>query len=139
MQEYILEHLHPEQVFFRMRLGGVSDEQRAALPAGVSDRVYMVTQRYADAICIYDDRIEIWEAKLVNPLAAVTQLQLYERMFRKTHEFARYIDAELSLHLLTPIWDPDLNEICERSGIEIVMWEPGWVTEYLQSYYRITK
>jgi len=139
MQEYILEHLKPEQVFFRMRLGGVSDAERAALPAGVSERVYMVTQRYADAICIYEDRIEIWEAKLIRPLAAVTQLQLYERLFRKTYEFARYIDAEIVLHLLTPIWDPDLVDIAEQAEIEIHYWEPAWVSEYLSSYYRITK
>jgi len=139
MQEYILEHLKPEQVFFRMRLGGVSDGERAALPAGISPRVYMVTQRYADAICIYEDRIEIWEAKLIRPLAAVTQLQLYERLFRKTYEFARYIDAEIVLHLLTPIWDPDLVEIAEQAEIEIHYWEPAWVSEYLTSYYRITK
>jgi hypothetical protein len=139
MQEYIVEHLKPEQVFFRMRLGGVTDDQRAALPAGVSERVYVVTQRYADAICLYSNRVEIWEAKLVNPLAAIVQLQLYERLFRKTPEFARYKDAKISLHLLTPIWDEDLNEICGQVGIEISMWEPDWVTEYLTSYYRISK
>jgi len=139
MQEYIVEHLHPLQVFFRMRLGGVSDADRAALPAGVSDRVYAVTQRYADAICIFTDHIEIWEAKLVNPLAAVTQLQLYERLFRKTPEFSRYKDADVSLHILMPIYDEDLVSICERSGIEIHYWEPEWVTDYLESYHRITK
>jgi len=139
IQEYILEHLKPEQVFFRMRLGGVSDGERAALPAGVSERVYMVTQRYADAICIFSDHVEIWEAKLIRPLTAITQLQLYEMLFRKTPEFLRYIDAELSLHLLTPIWDPDLAEICARAEIEISMWEPAWVTDYLTSYYRISK
>jgi len=139
MQEYILEHLHPEQTFFRMRLGGVSDEQRAALPAGVPERVYAVTQRYADALCIYPDRVEIWEAKLIRPLAAITQLQLYERLFPKTPEFVRYADLDISLHLLTPIWDEDLTEICERAEIEISMWEPPWVTEYLTTYYRITK
>ena len=139
MQEYIVDHLHPQQVFFRMRLGGVSDEDRRALPAGVSERIYAVTQRYADAICIYADHVEIWEAKLVNPLAAVTQLQLYERLFRKTPEFARYKDADVSLHILMPIYDEDLADICDRSGIQIHYWEPAWVTEYLESYYRISK
>ena len=139
MQEYIVEHLKPAQVFFRMRLGGVSDEDRRALPAGVSERVYMVTQRYADAICIYDDHIEIWEAKLINPLAAITQLQLYVRLFRKTPEFARYKDWDISRHLLTPIYDEDLFDICRSSSIGISMWEPDWVTEYLSDYYRISR
>ena len=139
LQEYILEHIHPEQTFFRMRLGGVSADQKAALPAGVSANVYMVTQRYADAVCIYSDRVEIWEAKLIRPLTAVTQLQLYERLFPKTPEFARYKDFGIDLHLLTPIYDEDLTEICGQAGIEISMWEPSWVTEYLTGYYRITK
>jgi len=138
MQEYIVEHLPAQQVFFRMRLGGVSEDERGALPAGVSERIYMVTQRYADAICFMDDHVEIWEAKLIRPLTAVTQLQLYERLFRKTPEFARYIDAEVELHLLTPILDPDLAEIAEMAEIEIHYWEPDWVTEYLRSYYRIS-
>lgn len=139
MQEFIAEHMQPRQVFFRMRLGGMSDEERAKLPAGVSDRIFMVAQRYADAICIFDDHIEIWEAKLIRPLTAVTQLQLYEKLFRKTREFLRYIDAEVELHLVTPILDPDLAEIAEAAGIEIHYWEPAWVSEYLAGYYRISK
>ena len=138
MQEYVLEHLHPKQVFFRMRLGGVSEDEKGALPAGVSERIYMVTQRYADAICIMDDHIEIWEAKLIRPLAAITQLQLYERLFRRTPEFAAYIDADIMLGIVTPIRDPDLEDIARDAGIEIHYWEPDWVSEYLCSYYRIT-
>jgi len=138
MQEYVIEYVKPRQVFFRMRLGGVSEDERGALPAGVSDRIYMVTQRYADAVCIMDDRVEIWEAKLIRPLAAITQLQLYERLFRRTPEFAAYMDADIRLAIVTPIRDPDLEDIARDSGIEIHYWEPDWVTEYLQGYYRIT-
>lgn len=98
----------------------------------------MVTQRYADAVCIFDDHIEIWEAKLIRPLAAVTQLQLYEKLFRKTYEFARYVDAEVGLHILTPIRDPDLADIAGAAEIDIHYWEPAWVSEYLRSYYRIS-
>jgi len=139
MQEYIIDHLKPLQVFFRMRLGGVSESERSSLPAGVSERIFTVTQRYADAICIFEDHIEIWEAKLIRPLAAITQLQLYERLFRRTPEFARYTDAEILLSILTPIRDPDLEDIASDAGIEIVYWEPEWVSEYLRGYYRITK
>lgn len=138
LQEFIAEHLRPDQTFFRMRLGSISDEERANLPAGVSSRIYMVTQRYADAVCIFEDHVEIWEAKLIRPLTAVTQLQLYERLFRKTYEFVRYVDAEVKLHILTPIRDPDLQDIAEASGIDIHYWEPDWVTKYLRSYYRIS-
>ena len=133
-----MEHLHPDQTFFRMRLGGMDDEARRAIPAGVSDRIFMVTQRYADAICIYEDRVEIWEAKLIRPLTAITQLQLYEKLFRKTYEFAKYVDFEIELHLVTPILDPDLQDIAEAAEIEIHYWEPAWVSEYLRSYYRIS-
>jgi len=139
MQEYVVEHIKPKQVFFRMRLGGVSEDEKGALPAGVSKRIYMVTQRYADAICILEDRVEIWEAKLIRPLTAVTQLQLYERLFRRTPEFAAYRSADIALGILTPIRDPDLEDICKDAGIEIRYWEPDWVTEYLRSYYRISE
>jgi hypothetical protein len=138
MQEYIIEQVKPRQVFFRMRLGGVTEDERGALPAGVSERIYMVTQRYADAVCILEDRIEIWEAKLIRPLAAITQLQLYERLFRRTPEFAAYIDADIRLGIVTPIRDRDLEDIARDAGIGIHYWEPEWVTEYLQVYYRIT-
>jgi len=139
MQEFIVQHLSPKQTFFRMRLGGVSAEDAAALPANVSTRVYTVTQRYADAILIYDDIVEIWEAKLIRPLAAITQLQLYERLFRRTPEFSAYACADIDLHLLTPIRDPDLEDICEDNEILIHYWEPEWVSEYLEGYYRIQK
>ena len=139
MQEFILAALSPSQTFFRMRLGGVSEEEAAALPVNVSTRVYTVTQRYADAICIYPNDVEIWEAKLIRPLTAVTQLQLYERLFRRTPEFAAYKDWDINLHLLTPIRDPDLEDICEENEISIHYWEPEWVSEYLAGYYRIQK
>ena len=139
LQEYVTDYLHPKQCFFRMRLGGVTDDQKRELPPGVSERIYMVTQRYADAVCLFEDRVEIWEAKLIRPLTAVTQLQLYARLFRKTPEFARYKDADLSLHILTPIGDPDLTDIATDAGIELHYWEPDWVTDYLCGYYRITK
>jgi hypothetical protein len=127
MQEYIMEYVQPRQTFFRMRLGGVSEDERGALPAGVSDRIYMVTQRYADAVCVMEDRVEIWEAKLIRPLAAITQLQLYERLFRRTPEFAAYVDADICLAIVTPIRDRDLEDIARESGIEIHYWEPGTV------------
>jgi len=122
-----------------MRLGGVSVEDAAALPENVSTRVYTVTQRYADAILLFDDRVEIWEAKLIRPLTAVTQLQLYERLFKRTPEFAAYSDYDIDLHLLTPIRDPDLEDICTENEILIHYWEPEWVSEYLAGYYRIQK
>jgi len=133
-----MEHVKPRQVFFRMRLGGVSEDEKGALPAGVSERIYMVTQRYADAVCILEDRVEIWEAKLIRPLAAITQLQLYERLFRRTPEFAAYVDADIRLGIVTPIRDRDLEDIARDSGIEIHYWEPEWVSEYLAEYYRIS-
>lgn len=139
MQEFIVGCLSPSQTFFRMRLGGVSVEEAAALPANVSTRVYTVTQRYADAICIYPDIVEIWEAKLIRPLTAVTQLQLYERLFKRTLEFAAHAHKDIDLHLLTPIRDPDLEDICQENEISIHYWEPKWVTEYLAGYYRIQK
>lgn len=139
MQEYILEHLRPLQTFFRMRLGGVSEEQAEELPAGVSERIYMVTQRYADAVLLYDNRVEIWEAKLIRPLSAVVQLQLYESLFRRTPEFAAYKYDTVALHLVTPIRDPDLEDICTRARIQTHYWENEWVAEYLAGYYRIVK
>ncbi len=133
-----MEHVKPRQAFFRMRLGGVSEDERGVFPAGVSDRIFVVTQRYADAVCIMDDRVEIWEAKLIRPLTAITQLQLYERLFRRTPEFGAYVDADIRLAIVTPIRDRDLEDIARDSGIEIHYWEPDWVTEYLCGYYRIT-
>lgn len=139
MQEFIAWHLVPRQVFFRMRLGEIPSDIEEELPEGMSKRIYTVTQRYADAILIYEEHVEIWEAKLIRPLAAITQLQLYEKLFRRTAEFAAYRKADIDLHLLTPIRDPDLEDICEHAGISTTYWEPDWVTEYLSSYYRISK
>lgn len=136
MQEFVVEHLHPWRVYFRTRLGGVSDEMRAGLPEGVTDKIFSVTQRYADAVCIFVEHIEIWEAKLIRPLGAITQLQLYEMAFRKTPEFSVYKDWPISLHLLTPIRDEDLESLCEAAGISIVYCEPAWVTEYLSGHFR---
>lgn len=132
-----MEHLHPWRVYFRTRLGGVTDEMRAGIPEGVNEKIFSVTQRYADAVCIFVEHVEIWEAKLIRPLAAITQLQLYEKAFRKTPEFSMYHDWPISLNLLTPIRDEDLEDLCEAAGITIVYCEPTWVTEYLSGHFRI--
>jgi len=116
---------HPNDLQWkRVRLGPLPDKQLA--------RMYMITLRWADAIFIKDNTVNIVEAKLKPELGAISQLEAYRDLFPQTPEFTAYKTSPIHLIYLCTRKDPVVERMCEERGIEYVIYAPKWLFELPQ-------
>lgn len=101
----------------RVRLGQVASKEEAKL--------YSVILRWADALFVEDGFVYIVEAKLRPDLGTIGQLEGYKDLFFVTPEFSQYHTWPVKLILLSPMMDLNVAAICDRKGIEYVVWSPG--------------
>lgn len=94
-------------------------------------REYMSKAPRADAIYIEDDTINIVEAKVVDELKAIAELEMYKMLFRGTPAFTNYRDLPIELILLRARERPEVTQMCAEKGITCVTFTPSWVQEYL--------
>ena len=86
-------------------------------PSKEEARMYSVLLRWVDAIVIKDNVVYIIEAKLRPKADAIGQLDLYERLFRKTPEFKKYWGYPIKKVLLTQELDKEIKALCDDKGI----------------------
>ena len=114
-----LQQFHPNSLQWkRTRLG--------SLPNKELNRMYLSTLRWADVIFLENDIVHIVEAKLNNPIKAVSQLEVYEKKFPETSEFSEWKDKQIKLILLCPFIESDVVELCKDKGIEYIVYTPVW-------------
>lgn len=101
------------------------------LPKKTLARMYLVTQRWADAVIKNGDSIVLVEAKLRPTAAAVGQLLLYKDLFRQTDMFREFWGFPLKLVFLTTREDKDIKAQCDAHDIDYVVYRPKWVIDYL--------
>ena len=106
--------VHPQ--WRRVRLG--------VMPSHELGRMYMVLLRWADAIFIEDQTVNIVEAKLRPKADAIGQLLLYRDLFQVTPEFADYKHYTIKLIFLTTMMDLAIANLCSKQGIDYVVYEP---------------
>ena len=94
----------------RVRLG--------VLPTKELARMYMTILRWADAIVITDGQVLIIEAKLRAAPGAISQLELYEELFRETPEFTQYKDWPIQKVLLSGAMDLNMVQLASKKEIK---------------------
>ena len=105
----------------RVRLG--------PLPTNEMARMYKVTQRWVDAIFITGEVVNLLEAKLRPDLAAIAQLQAYDRLFPDTPEFSQFRNNRRELHFLCPRNDSVMEKSCAENNIQYHAYAPAWLME----------
>lgn len=93
----------------RIRLG--------VLPTKELARMYMTILRWADAIVISKGIVFIVEAKLRAQPGAISQLELYKKLFINTLEFKQYWNWPIKMLLLTGVMDLNMAELASEKGI----------------------
>jgi len=118
VREY-MQQFHPTNLQWRnVRLG--------PLPNVPLAKIYTVALRFADALYIDTDGVHIVEAKLVNQLSGVAQLELYKKLFYDTPEFSQYYNKPVFLHLVVPRVEPEVQRMCQERGISYEVYKPSW-------------
>lgn len=89
-------------------------------------------RRWADALVDINDTILLIECKMRPDHRAISQIDLYRRIFPQTPEFEYYKDKPLRCMLLTTSVDYAVKELCERWDIEYEVYIPTFFEEYQQ-------
>ena len=90
----------------------------------------------ADAVVILPGEVHLIEAKVRNDRGKIEQLLLYRYMFPRTPEFRQYKDYRVRTILLTPREQGSFIEFLKKYDIEVVVYNPPWIQEYLNSIER---
>jgi hypothetical protein len=115
------------------RLGSVSPDivKRAArLPSNV----YKVYLPYADAICIWPDRIEIIEFKVHDPMKAISQLMYYKALAMVDADLKKFMPRPVVVKLVYWRDDPNIRAMCQANGIIFEVDHPPWLDPILRDY-----
>jgi len=120
-EKILLEHFLRKFYPFCLRWKNV---RLGKLPDAPFPKMYRVIQRYADAI-VYDGRdVIIIEAKMKADAGAISQLELYEKLFYETPEFNYLRSCKVRKVFLCAVDDPNLRSLCEDKGIAFVHYDP---------------
>jgi len=115
------------------RLGVVSQELISRYPS-VPKSALKVYLPYADLVCVFNDRIEIIEFKIHDPLRAISQLEYYRILALQDDELAKFMPRPIVLKLVYWRYDPNLDALCKSKGIVLEVDYPQWLDPILRSY-----
>jgi len=135
-RRYIVEYVtnkFPNRIWagFNIRLGLPPDELRKRYP-NIPESHFKVWMPTADAIVVTKDSIYVVEAKIRNPRSALGQLVDYARRIPDTPELKRFLPRQIIKLLVIPLEDPELIKTCQELGINIDVYRPAWVVDYLR-------
>jgi len=133
VSEYVAKYYPNSISMTRVRLGPTHP---ALIVEGLSEEeqnMLRVWRRWADAVVITRNRLILIEGAILPDPGDVSKLLLYEYLLRHTPEFQQYLDRDLVKLLLLAIEDPVLEKIARTAGIQVVIYCPDWVRDYIRS------
>lgn len=130
--EFVQGH-YPEriQVFYNMRLGPGPVELRRRYP-DEPESAFKSWLKYADAVVVLARSLILVEAKIRRPIDAMGQLIHYKTLIAETPELAPWRDKPVELVLVTPREDMDLISTATGQGVNVMIYSPPWVLDYLK-------
>lgn len=129
---------HPEkQALINVRLGPVPPELRERYPDLDVDRWARVWAKACDLILVGDGELLLVEGELRRPIVAIGELVVYRYLIDQTQSLAPWWRWPVRTILLTPLQDPVLEPVLARLDIEVVVYRPEWVGDYLRSVRRL--
>jgi len=126
-----------DPTWINLRVGPVPLELRLRYPQLDVDRWARVWAKTADAVVITPSHLVLIEGELRRPIAAIGELVVYRSMVRQTTALADYASLPIRTILLTPIPDPSLEAVLRDLQLEVVIYMPEWVGDYLREVQRL--
>lgn len=132
LSEWIQKTYPENKVMYRVRLGPYPGWAQKMIEEGVPSELYKIYQRWADAIIILQNEVILVEAKIKANPSVIGQIILYATLLPKTPELSSIKDMPIRKLILTALRDPDVEELAKTFGIEIAVYAPTWVIDYLK-------
>lgn len=136
LSEWISKTYPEDRVMFRVRLGQPPAWAKPSIETGTPKEIYMIYQRWADAIIIRKKEIIIIEAKIRLEPGVISQIKLYEQLLPKTPRFSDFRELSIRLIILAAMRDPEVELLAANEGIEMAFYSPDWVIDYLKEIKR---
>ena len=102
----------------------------AGLPLGVLQSY----TPYVDAVCVFNDRIELIEFKVHDPMKAIAQLLYYRNLALQDPELQRFMPRAIVLKLVYWKYDARIDAMCKANGIILEIDKPAWLDPILRDY-----
>lgn len=132
LSEWVAKNYPDDRVMFRVRLGRPPPWATASIARGAPPKIYKIYQRWADAIIIRIKELILIEAKIKPDPGVISQINLYAQLIPKTEELSEYGDLPVRKVILMAMRDTEIEELAAADNIDIQVYTPTWVTEYLK-------
>jgi hypothetical protein len=134
--EYVSEHYPNDIAFFNLRMGPAPIAVAEAYPGLDVDRYARVWKKTCDAIVVTADEIVLIEGELRRPSEGLGELLVYRGLIATTPELKPYMNRKIKTILICPMADPTLTTHLKDNNIELVVYRPKWVEDYLKEVMR---
>ena len=134
--EYVSQEYPNDKYFFNLRMGPPPIAVAQAYPGLNVDRYARVWKKTCDAVVATKDEIVLIEGELRRPSEGLGELLVYRDLVATTPELQLYTGRKLRTVLLCPMIDPTLTLQLKERNIELVLFRPKWVEDYLQEVMR---
>jgi len=132
--EFCSKFYRNAKVIYHARLGTYPPELKEYATEEAELSMLRVYLRWADAIAILDGEVHIIEGKLLphHYLKAITELELYIRLFKETPDYRQYRNLPTIGVLVAPVEDPVIAQMCRTQGKRFVVYKPSFWDEFWQ-------
>lgn len=139
--DYVKTYFPNARVIQRVRLGSAPEDAKEKYGVDAANRLFKSSFKWADAVVIEDSRVIIIEGKIRTMVNAISQLQYYEVLWKKSEEYQEYWGLPVELWLVAPWFDESTREFAESKGIKCVEFVPDWIEKYLDKmqHYQTAK
>jgi len=131
--EWVTATFPQAHVAYRIRLGAIDASLADTHLTERQLRGLGVFRRYVDAVVLTRDVVHLVEGKILNRPGALEQLDIYARLFPLTPGYEAYRTLPVAKHLVWSIWDPVVEAMARERGINVHLFHPPWVDEYLKT------
>jgi len=101
---------------------------------GIPLSALRVYNPYVDAVCVFEDRIELIEFKVHDPMKGISQLEFYRILAYKDPELQKFQPRPIVLKLVYWRHDPNIEALCKAKGIVFEVYHPAWLDPILREY-----
>ena len=134
--EYCEEAFPHARLFFNLRMGPPPIAVAEAYPGLDVDRYARVWKKTCDAVAVTDDELVLIEGELRRPTEGLGELLVYRDLIATTPELQPYLNRRIRTVLLCPVVDPTITLQLKEHNIEMVLFRPRWVEDYLREVMR---
>jgi hypothetical protein len=129
--EWVARYRPDARVLTHVRLGPIRPATQGVQFTALEMQALGLWRRWADALVILPDRLELVEAKILQSPTQTAQLELYAHLLPDTPELVEFRGRRVDKLALVALEDPAATFLARSVGIQVVVWRPPWINEWM--------